>query len=93
VAVGDAVVPELLRPDDFDVNSAGSNVLDGVGDEPAGRVAGKAWVGRGQDRDARHLSTRKTAYPSEPSVSCLRRGVLHAAQKAGSADTCRKSSM
>ena len=93
VAVGDPVVPILLRPDHFDADSSLANVLDRVCDEPTGSIAGMARVRRRQDGDAHQLSTRKTAYPSEPSVSCVSRGALQAAQNDGSGDTCRKSCM
>jgi hypothetical protein len=61
MAVGDAEVGELLRPDDLDVDAARANVINRVRDEPSRRVAGRARVRRRQHRDAHQLSTRKTA--------------------------------
>ena len=93
MTVGDAVVLELLRTDDLDVYAAGADVFDRVRNEASGGVARKAWIGGRQDGDPHQVPTRKTAYPSEPSVSCFRWGCLQAAQYDGSPETCRNCSM
>jgi hypothetical protein len=61
VAVRNTVMPKLLRPDDLHIDTASTNVLDGVRDETPGRVPVEARVRRRQHRDAHQVSTRKTA--------------------------------
>ena len=61
VAVRDPVVPKLLRPDHLDVDPAGANVFDRVGDETACCVTRIARVRRRQDRDPHQVLDTKTA--------------------------------
>jgi hypothetical protein len=61
VAVGDSVMPELFRPDHFDLDSARADVFDRVRHETPGSIAGESWVRRRQDGDPHQPLTRKTA--------------------------------
>jgi hypothetical protein len=46
------VAAELLGADDLDVDAAPADMLDGVGDEAAGDIAGKARVRRRENGDS-----------------------------------------
>jgi hypothetical protein len=61
VAEGEPEAAELFRPDDLDVDTASSYVLDGVRDETADDVTGIPGVRRREHRDAHQLWMRKTA--------------------------------
>jgi len=50
-AVGDPVVRDGGRRDDLDLDSALADVVDGVGDEPAGRVPGRPRIRAREDCD------------------------------------------
>ena len=80
MAVRETEALELGRTDHLHLHASSAHVVDGVGHEASDDVT---WVARIRGRehcDLHELSIRNTAYPSEPSVSCVRCGNLQAAQ-------------
>jgi hypothetical protein len=58
VSVREAVRAELLRPDDRDVETAGAEVIDAVGDEVTRRITREPRIRGCEDCDAHQPWTR-----------------------------------